>query len=831
MSPQQHLNVLAARALHAYSQSGSPSMAASSGGARHQEPTSTTNAPSSSTNQSSPSAANATTTSGGGSRGEKRRLRDYETTQPQSRPPAPPSHRSELEYADSDYSTADSNVQAASQTTGRPRSELSNSNGSSITTSRSSHSSGSRRWSRGQRDATRYETWTSKQLRTKCSRLKLRGLKNVKKHVMVEALYRYYRIHRHHHAGGSHGSDRLGGSTIASSSVNSDQSSPVHRRGANEDEEMQESKNNSNSSNEDSPTPANTNGLLPPSSQSSTPQPRSSDQVGSYWASRGSNSMPVPRRYPGFPLDRRTIPTIPANAGSSTSSSSRARQWTTSQKQLPSSSASSSQQPPSQSQPVSSDTGASARSASTNGARATPSSAQPPARMHSSSSAAASLSGSVASLNMNSGSARRAMSLDDMICLIDVIFSPTFVGRLTTELTRWQFWVDVRDQFIKAMKRNEASNAMDLAEQQQQQQQLQQSQSSSGSGGNTTSGSSRTADLASLSYHGYGRSTALWNTMQLWEVWNELTFAYTKTCFEFTTNGTRSSNGKILNTVSPEDEDSGDSSGDERERKRKSHMQMLAFAAVGSEERDFIKFCDHRPDVYYLHQRLHERPDLLHLVRSNDYVDDKSSSDSSESNSSTEGSSPPTEPRNRSMASSFPRTTAAAAAATSGAQPSGPVPLAAEQPHAPRGAPISSDPATSSSNNTDTTTGNSRSSGDTSGSSSSQNSGPAAATYNSDSLPLVNTHFSPSSQSTEESNSSDEEKRVRDLVAKQQHFALLLQNFEALFESLHNKKMLLAVLHKDGNAPEGVLADLEDDIQVLTSLKKQYRDQLREMPR
>lgn len=428
---------------------------------------------------------------------------------------------------------------------------------------------------------------------------------------------------------------------------------------------------------------------------------------------------------------------------------------------------------------------------------------------------------------MTSGSARRVMNLDDMICLIDVIFSPAFVGRLLTELTRWQFWVDVRDQFIKAMKRNEASNAMDRVQQQQQQQQQSQSSSGNGSSNNTTT-SSRTADLASLSYHGYGRSTALWNTMQLWEVWNELTFAYTKTCFEFTTNGTRKSNGKILNTVPPEDEDdpSGASSGDEHERKRKSHMQMLAFAAVGAEERDFIKFCDHRPDVYYLHQRLHERPDLLHLVRSNDYVDDKSSSESSESNSSTEGSSPPTEPRNRNMANSFPR----AAAAASGAQSNGPTPPSA-QPHAPRGAPMSVDPPTSSSNNTNTTTGNSRSSENTSGSSSSQNSGPAAATYNSDSMTLVNNHFSPSSQSTEESNSSDEEKRVRDLVAKQQHFALLLQNFEALFESLHNKKMLLAVLHKDGNAPEGVLADLEDDIQVLTALKKQYRDQLREVPR
>lgn len=37
------------------------------------------------------------------------------------------------------------------------------------------------------RDSTRYETWTSKQLRKKCSHLKLRGLKNVKKHAMVEA--------------------------------------------------------------------------------------------------------------------------------------------------------------------------------------------------------------------------------------------------------------------------------------------------------------------------------------------------------------------------------------------------------------------------------------------------------------------------------------------------------------------------------------------------------------------------------------------------------------------------------------------------------------------
>ena len=52
---------------------------------------------------------------------------------------------------------------------------------------------------------------------------------------------------------------------------------------------------------------------------------------------------------------------------------------------------------------------------------------------------------------------------------------------------------------------------------------------------------------------------------------------------------------------------------------------------VGVDDREYINFCDGRPDVYYLHQRLHARPALLHLIKSNEYIDEKCTTEASAS--------------------------------------------------------------------------------------------------------------------------------------------------------------------------------------------------------
>jgi hypothetical protein len=66
------------------------------------------------------------------------------------------------------------------------------------------------------------------------------------------------------------------------------------------------------------------------------------------------------------------------------------------------------------------------------------------------------------------------------------------------------------------------------------------------------------------------------------------------------------------------------------------------------------------------------------------------------------------------------------------------------------------------------------------------------------------------------------------LLAEQKYFGLLLQNFEAIFESLHNKKILLSALRKDTNASDHLVSDLHDDIHVLSALKKEFRNKLRQ---
>jgi hypothetical protein len=86
-----------------------------------------------------------------------------------------------------------------------------------------------------------------------------------------------------------------------------------------------------------------------------------------------------------------------------------------------------------------------------------------------------------------------------------------------------------------------------------------------------------------------------------------------------------------------------------------------------------------------------------------------------------------------------------------------------------------------------------------------------------------------SSSNTANSNASNSsmDTSMRAALAEQKYFGLLLQNFEVIFESLHNKKVLLATLRKDSKAPDQLIADLHDDIHVLSALKKEFRNKLR----
>jgi hypothetical protein len=297
------------------------------------------------------------------------------------------------------------------------------------------------RGSHGPRDETRYETWTSKQLRKKCSHLKLRGLKNVKKHVMVEALYRYYRNLRQKEAAAS-SLDQLSG--LASNGR-------LAHQEANERYQQYERS-------------ASANGMNRLSGGGS------SNGVGTNPSEHTSNSNSM-------------------SVSSSSSSNSRIRK-------------------------------------------------HPPMDDES-------------KMEMNENDT--PVTTNDVIRLVHIVLSPEFVDRLASELSRWQFWVDIREKYIASLRAN---------------------------GGGLFG-----RDVTDANY--VSSRNFKWSSMQLWEIWKELSFAYTKTCYDFT--------------------------------------------ASGADERDYVKFCEGRPDVYYLHQRLLARPDLLHLIKSNEYMDEKATSDANDS--------------------------------------------------------------------------------------------------------------------------------------------------------------------------------------------------------
>ncbi|KAG7393471.1 hypothetical protein PHYBOEH_006075 [Phytophthora boehmeriae] len=504
------------------------------------------------------------------------------------------------------------------------------------------------------RDNTRYETWTSKQLRKKCSHLKLRGLKNVKKHVMVEALYRYYR------------NQRLKDMADASAAEGS--------------------------------AASQSSNIL---SQQRRTEPRQPSIGGS--STGGRSDMQFRSRYD----QRSSTPSAQAQYNS------RPRSYDNYGSQSPS--------PPSS-------------GGDSVGPRKPPSSSR----------------GYHVDEECKSESQYKEVPVtsEDVIRLVDVVLSPEFVDRLAAELSRWQFWVDVREMYIGLLNRQHPPGSVGAG---------------NGEGGAVSTGGSAT-----------NSRNFKWSSMQLWEIWKELSFAYTKTCFEFTAAGM---NKRV-------------------------------------DDREYINFCDGRPDVYYLHQRLHARPDLLHLIKSNEYIDEKCTSEASETiaNEQQQGGGP---------------------LVGSG------TPIMRNHKRYKRSAPmVGSGGATSAYNNAramaayranDGTAGTGGAvvagngpSGDNSGRGSGESRG-----HSPEENSTENSETTGEDSNTATSSNSSGDVSMRAALAEQKYFGLLLQNFEVIFESLHNKKVLLATLRKDNKAPDHLIADLHDDIHVLSALKKEFRNKLR----
>ncbi|GMF13736.1 unnamed protein product [Phytophthora lilii] len=589
------------------------------------------------------------------------------------------------------------------------------------------------------RDSTRYETWTSKQLRKKCSHLKLRGLKNVKKHVMVEALYRYYR------------NQRLKDMADAASAAD---------------------RNNVAAQNQIS---------SPQQQQQRRMEGRRPSSIGGSSISGARSDMQYRSRYD----QRSSGPPSQSQYGSHTS---RSRSYANYGSQSPS--------PPSSG----GDSGGSH-----------------PQRTKSANS------GYYLDEESKGESQYREVPVtsEDVIRLVDVVLSHEFVDRLAAELSRWQFWVDVREMYIALLNRQHPPG----------------SAGGGGEGGPVGTGGSAT-----------NSRNFKWSSMQLWEIWKELSFAYTKTCFEFTAAGMNKSEHNCISLlpaggrssrVCPHVVASGPKM-DNREWKPHDEMRqilsdaiswqqsvctnvMCIIVIVGVDDREYINFCDGRPDVYYLHQRLHARPDLLHLIKSNEYIDEKCTSEASESIAHEQQQAQQQQQAGPLVGSGSPllrghkrykRSAPLAGAGPASAAYNSARAIAAYRDGA---AGVDGAGATSAGNSGDN--GSGQGSGDSRGHSPEENS-----TENSET-----TGEEGSSSNTANSNASNSSLDVsmRAALAEQKYFGLLLQNFEVIFESLHNKKVLLATLRNDSKAPDHLIADLHDDIHVLSALKKEFRNKLR----
>lgn len=332
--------------------------------------------------------------------------------------------------------------------------------------------------SQSPRDNTRYETWTSKQLRKKCSHLKLRGLKNVKKHVMVEALYRYYRNQRLKEAAAAAASaDGGAANTSATNASSAGMTSPQRRH-------LQASRRRSPGGSS-SMNAYGSNGAASDASSATSGR-------GNEWPSDGLGMA-----------DARTAHYDDGYYGSSSRGARTAAYHSTSSP------------PPGSSSALAGATNelrlqharqVMARLAAPSGA--TPSGATPNGQgYHRYASADEETKGETLYKEV-------PVTSEDVVRLVDVVLSPEFVDRLTNELSRWQFWVDIREKYVSLLQRHGPS--VDGS-----------SSVSSGSGERSGSGSNAPRNFK-------------WSSMQLWEIWKELTFAYTKTCFEFTAAGMKS---------------------------------------------------------------------------------------------------------------------------------------------------------------------------------------------------------------------------------------------------------------------------------------------------
>ncbi|TDH69987.1 hypothetical protein CCR75_000860 [Bremia lactucae] len=506
------------------------------------------------------------------------------------------------------------------------------------------------------RDSTRYETWTSKQLRKKCSHLKLRGLKNVKKHVMVEALYRYNRNQRMREMADAGTTDTM-----------------IHVA---------------------QPPP-----LTQPRREVRRP-------------SVGPNTVATIRQVGSYPtrFDPRHTEVVGSPYDTYAS-----RSYTKYGSQSPS----------------------------------PPSSGNDSGGLYAVKGVASHGYSRDDDVKSDVPYKEVPVTSEDVIRLVDVVLSPEFVDRLAAELSRWQFWVDVREMYIALLNRQHPT------------------------GFNPTSGKGGLVASTSAT----NSRNFKWSSMQLWEIWKELSFAYTKTCFEFT--------------------------------------------AAGVEDREYINFCDGRPDVYYLHQRLHLRPDLLHLIKSNEYIDEKCTSEASESiahdrQQKAQQQTGPLIGSSSPMLHTLKRYKRSAPLVGTGSTSSGAYDSARAI------AAFRQDAGNGSNGAMDGTCGvvagaNARRR---------EARGPSPEENSTENSETTGEEGSSNTANSNASNSSHDVS-MRAALAEQKYFGLLLQNFEVIFESLHNKKVLLATLRKDSKAPDQLIADLHDDIHVLSALKKDFRMKLR----
>lgn len=346
--------------------------------------------------------------------------------------------------------------------------------------SSATHFGDSSRGSHGPRDETRYETWTSKQLRKKCSHLKLRGLKNVKKHVMVEALYRYYRNQRQKELI----SGPMATGSLSSIAANNSAKTSLNSSSLANDQQQHQSSGYNRSSSADG---------------ARYDHHSSSSATGTYNSSNATISRS--RSGEGSIQSDRTH-TV---GGSSSSGSSH-----------PNSNALSSSSLSRKQQQLAHASGAKSPSATVVRHRAV------------------TYNDDVDMDDCRSETKRDHLdneihvTSEDVIRLVDVVLSPVFVDRLAVELSRWQFWVDVREKYIAMLKTTPASNYGSASAR---------AHASSSSMSDHHDMLNRSSHMSMISSRNFK-----WSSMQLWEIWKELTFAYTKTCFEFTAAGMKSEN-------------------------------------------------------------------------------------------------------------------------------------------------------------------------------------------------------------------------------------------------------------------------------------------------